>query len=91
MMAEQLRESTTQLVIEGGHRLSGRIEVEGNKIRIETENASRIVALKRSAIRCGVADGRELEIEVPEDAGYVRFECWGAGEGFAWTQPFFCS
>ena len=67
------------------------IEVEGNKIRVETENASRIVALKRGAIRCGVADGRELEIEVPEDAGYVRFECWGAGEGFAWTQPFFCS
>ena len=27
----QLRESTTQLVIEGGHPLSGRIEVEGNK------------------------------------------------------------
>ena len=30
-----------------------------------------------------------LEVEVPADAGYVRFECWGAGETFAWTQPFF--
>lgn len=31
MISERLRESTTQLVIEGGHRLSGRVEVEGNK------------------------------------------------------------
>ena len=65
------------------------IEVEGNTIRIETENAERIVALRRGAVRCGVAEGREIELEMEEGMGYVRFECWGAGEGFAWTQPFF--
>ena len=65
------------------------IEVEGNKIHIETENAERIVALRRGAMRCGVAEGREIELEMEEGMGYVRFECWGAGEGFAWTQPFF--
>jgi hypothetical protein len=26
---------------------------------------------------------------VPGYAKYVRFECWGEGETFAWTQPFF--
>ena len=64
------------------------IEVAGNTIRIETENAQRIVALRRGAVRCGVAEGREIELEMQEGMGYVRFECWGAGEGFAWTQPF---
>ena len=28
------------------------------------------------------------EIEVPDDARYVRFACWGRGEQFAWPQPF---
>jgi len=34
-------------------------------------------------------EGRTIELEVPEGARYVRFECWGDGEAFAWTQPFF--
>ena len=66
------------------------IQVEGNRIWIETENAARIVALRAGAKRIAVADGREIEVDVPAQAGYVRFECWGAGEAFAWTQPFFC-
>jgi hypothetical protein len=67
------------------------IRVEGNRIAIETENAARIVALKAGAVRLGMVDGRGMEVEVPEGVGYVRFECWGDGEAFAWTQPFFCS
>lgn len=67
------------------------IRVEGNKIWIATENAGRIVALRQGAVRLAVVDGAEIEVEVPEGVGYVRFECWGDGEAFAWTQPFFCS
>ena len=65
------------------------IWVEGNTIGIATENAERIVALRDGAERFAVADGRDIQVEVPEGTGYLRFECWGAGEGFAWTQPFF--
>ena len=65
------------------------IWVEGNTIGIATENAERIVALRDGAERFAVADGRDIQVEVPEGVGYLRFECWGAGEGFAWTQPFF--
>ena len=65
------------------------IWVEGNTIGIATENAERILALRDGAERFAVADGRDIQVEVPEGTGYLRFECWGAGEGFAWTQPFF--
>ena len=64
------------------------IEVEQNRIRLETENADRIVALRDTACRFAVIDSASAEIEVPDDATYVRFECWGRGEQFAWTQPF---
>jgi hypothetical protein len=64
------------------------IEVNGNRIRIATENADRIVAMKHLAIRIKCVDAKEIEIEVPDNAKYVRFECWGRGESFAWTQPF---
>lgn len=67
------------------------IRVEGTRITIETENAQRIVALKQIGNRIAVADQRSIEVEVPPDAVYVRFECWGSGEQFAWTQPFFVS
>lgn len=66
------------------------IQVTGRKIRIETTNASRIVALKQIGKRIAVSDSNSIEVEVPEDATYVRFECWGDGEKFAWTQPFYC-
>ena len=65
------------------------LRVEGGKIRLETENAERIVALRQSARRFAVADSSSIEIEVPPQTKYVRFECWGRGESFAWTQPIF--
>jgi hypothetical protein len=30
-----------------------------------------------------------IEVRVPPEARYVRLECWGPGESFAWTEPFF--
>ena len=65
------------------------IEVHGDTIRIETENAHRITALMNTGQRFGKADDKAIEVRVPRHASYVRFECWGAGESFAWTQPFF--
>jgi hypothetical protein len=67
------------------------IGVEGRTISIQTENASRIVALRDAGRRFATVDAPAIEVDVPEGARYVRFECWGAGEAFAWTQPFFIS
>ena len=61
----------------------------GRRIRVATANARRIVALMQTARRFAQADAPVLEVEVPAEATYVRFECWGDGEQFAWTQPFF--
>ena len=33
---------------------------------------------------------RVMEIDFVEDKRFIRFECWGKGERFAWTQPIFC-
>jgi len=68
-----------------------RIEVNGRRIVLETENASRIVALRDTGRRLATVDGRCMEFEVPDGVRYVRFECWGDGEAFAWTQPFFAA
>lgn len=65
------------------------ISVDDMTIRLETENAQRIVALQQTGKRFAVADDRTIEVTVPDDAKYVRFECWGAAEQFAWTQPFY--
>lgn len=65
------------------------IAVSGHRIRIRTANAERIVAIGRYAKRLACVDSREIVFDVPDDAQYVRFECWGRGESFAWTQPFF--
>ncbi len=65
-----------------------RIEVDGMRVRLETENAARIVAIATGGKRVGVADGNAIEVEIPDRVMYVRFECWGTGEQFAWTQPF---
>jgi hypothetical protein len=64
------------------------IHVDGNRIRIETLNARRVVALMDTGRRFAVTDDTSIEVEYPADARYVRFECWGDGERFAWTQPF---
>lgn len=65
------------------------IEVDGMRITLETENASRIVALGDFGKRFSQTDGNSISVEVPAESGYVRFECWGTGESFAWTQPFY--
>lgn len=66
------------------------IRVTGNRIAIETENADRIIALRDTARRFKISDGPRLELEITDEfAKYVRFECYGKGEGMAWTQPFF--
>jgi hypothetical protein len=66
-----------------------KIDVDGMTIRVETDNAHRIVALQQTGRRFAVVDDRVMTVGVPADARYVRFECWGVGEQFAWTQPFF--
>lgn len=67
------------------------IEVTGNRIKVETDKAQRIVALEQNGRRMATADSSSIELEVPESSSYLRFECWGPGESFAWTQPFFIS
>jgi len=83
-VAESLRQgrfyASTGVVISG-------IEVEGRRVRLETENASRIIGLGLWGRRFAVVDDRAIEVEVPEDTPYARFECWCDGERFAWTQP----
>jgi len=63
------------------------IEVTGMRVRIVTENASRIVGSGTAGKRFACVDDRVLETVVPNDVGYARFTCWGDGERFAWTQP----
>jgi hypothetical protein len=70
-----------------GVTISG-IEVQGNIIRLKTTNAERIVAMGHYAKRIKCVDAKEIELEVTDGPRYIRFECWGRGEQFAWTQPF---
>ena len=65
------------------------IRVQNSRIDLKTRNADRIVALQDHGKRFDQIDGDTISIEAPSDATYVRFECWGSGEAFAWTQPFF--
>ncbi len=68
-----------------------RISVRGRTIHIETANAQRIVVYSDYAFRETYVDGPTITYTVPEGfkKHYVRFECWGAGQTHAWTQPFF--
>lgn len=67
------------------------IRVSGRTIHIETVNAHRILAFSDYARRLGYVDARTITFTAPEDGmnRYVRFECWGAAQDMAWTQPFF--
>jgi hypothetical protein len=65
------------------------IVVQGKHIRIESENAQRIAAFKQVGQRFAVTDGNVIEVDIPDDATYVRFECYGDAGKRAWTQPFF--
>lgn len=63
------------------------IECDGNRIYIETENAKKIAAIKDTGKRFKVASTNFMEVDVPSDAKYIRFECWADAEQMAWTQP----
>ena len=63
--------------------------VDGQRIVLQTADADRIVAIGSDGGRVAFVDQATIEIDVPDDVNYIRFECWGRGERFAWTQPFF--
>ena len=65
-----------------------RIAVRGNRLTIETENARRIVGVSAFGRRVALVDDSAIALDMQEQWQYVRFECWGDGEQFAWTQPF---
>lgn len=66
-----------------------KIEVNGNRIRVETADADRIIAYQQVGREFANVETGALEVEVPAKARYVRFECLGRGGRAAWTQPFF--
>ena len=63
------------------------IRTTGMHIHLETENAERIVAITAGGRRLQTVDSNVMDFNVPADVPFVRFECWGKGEQFAWTQP----
>jgi hypothetical protein len=65
-----------------------KIDVTNDEITISASNALRIVAITDNAQRVKHVDGPEINVKMPENKRYLRFELWGAGESFAWTQPF---
>ena len=65
-----------------------RIEVNGLQVRIVSSDALRVVAQCDHGRELAAAAGPVFEVEVPEEATYVRFECWAADGNCAWTQPF---
>ena len=65
--------------------------VDGRHIRVETANAERIIAVTDNGRGLAIGDGTALDVHVPPDATYVRFECLGRGFRQAWTQPFFAA
>ena len=65
-----------------------RIAVRGSRLTIETENARRIVGVSAFGRRVAIVDDSAIVLDMQEQWQYVRFECWGDGEQFAWTQPF---
>ncbi len=65
-----------------------RIAVRGSRITVETENARRIVGVSAVGRRVAITDDSAISLDMQSTWQYVRFECWGDGEQFAWTQPF---
>jgi hypothetical protein len=64
-----------------------RVSSEGMRASIVAPDADRIVAVIDHGKRLKTVDARELTVEVPENATYVRFECYGRAERTAWSQP----
>lgn len=64
------------------------VETDGSVVTVRASDAHRITASTRHGVRLASADGPELSVDTAGGSLYVRFTCWGAGERFAWTQPF---
>ena len=93
-VTERTAEGVVDALAAGGFYASSgvtitEVDVDGRHIRIATQDAGRIVGIMQQGKRFAEADDCTIEVDVPEDARFVRFECWGTGEQFAWTQPFF--
>lgn len=65
------------------------INVDRNRIRVEAPDADCIIAYEQVGREFANVAANVIEVEVPADARYVRFECLGCGRRAAWTQPFF--
>ncbi|MCP4643926.1 MAG: CehA/McbA family metallohydrolase [bacterium] len=67
------------------------IRVEGDTITVESPGTQRIIAVSDFGRRLTVVDDARIEFTVPDDSpySYVRFECLGPCEQYAYTQPFF--
>ncbi len=94
VFAEKNRKSITDAIIKGNFYCSTgviirHIECSGKKIYLETENAKKIAAIQNVGKRFHVVYSNSISVEIPSDARYVRFECWGQAEQMAWTQPIF--
>lgn len=68
-----------------------RITVEGNTLRVNTQNAQRHYVSSLHGRVPAIVDGRDLVYVLPDDFPYpyIRVECWGNADTMAWTQPFF--
>jgi hypothetical protein len=66
-----------------------RIDVSGSVVTVETADAHKLVASVDFGRRVKEVAGPVISVEVPPSAHYLRVEALGAGEAFAWTQPFF--
>lgn len=60
-----------------------------NRLRVATRESCRLVACCDYGRRIAVTDGTHIEVPFPPGQHYLRVECWGPGEQFAWTQPVF--
>lgn len=65
------------------------VTVEDSTVTVRSKNAERIVAITDFGRRIAVHDGQELSVSAEKAMSVLRFELWGRGEQFAWTQPMF--
>jgi len=65
------------------------INVDGRRISVHSSNAEATAAYIQDGTRINYVDEPGLEIDIPKDSRYVRFEFYGKGNRMAWTQPMF--
>ncbi|MGC8667936.1 MAG: CehA/McbA family metallohydrolase [Chthonomonadales bacterium] len=64
------------------------LAVEGRTIVIHALDCQRFRFVGRHGAVRSFADGPTARYTPSGDEGYVRIECYGCGDAFAWTQPF---